>query len=269
MSLTKTKNYNEVEPIIPVAPYLGGKIRLAKKIIARINAIEHTAYCEPFVGMGGVFFRRNIRPKAEFINDYNGEVINLFRLLREHYPQFMEVLKFQISSRREFDRLVKIAPGSLTDLQRAARFLYLQKTSFGGKVSGQSFGVTKERGSRFDINKIAPILEDAYERLAGVTIENLSFEKFIPRYDKSTTLFYIDPPYYTNEDDYGKDLFKRSDFEVLNELLKALKGRFILSLNDRPEVREIFKSFDFEEVSLKYSITKNAGKKANEVIISN
>ena len=102
-----------------------------------------------------------------------------------------------------------------------------------------------------------------------MTIENLSFEKFIPRYDKSTTLFYIDPPYYTNEDDYGKGLFKRSDFEVLNELLKGLKGRFILSLNDRPEVREIFKSFDFEEVNLKYSIAKVATNAVGELIISN
>ncbi|NRA86864.1 MAG: DNA adenine methylase [Rhizobiales bacterium] len=269
MSLTETTKYYEVEPTVPVAPYLGGKIRLAKKIITRINTIEHTAYCEPFVGMGGVFFRRNMRPKAEFINDYNGEVVNLFRILREHYPQFMEVLKFQISSRREFERMVKIAPNTLTDLQRAARFLYLQKTSFGGRVSGQSFGVTKERGSRFDITKIAPILEDVYERLSGVTIENLSFEKFIPRYDKSTTLFYIDPPYYTNENDYGRDLFRRSDFEVLNELLKGLKGRFILSLNDRPEVREIFKSFNFEEVSLKYSLAKVTTKTVGELIISN
>ena len=74
----------------------------------------------------------------------------------------MEVLKFQITSRREFDRLVKIAPGSLTDLQRAARFLYLQKTSFGGKVSGQNFGVSKDRGGRFDFTKIAPMLMSAW-----------------------------------------------------------------------------------------------------------
>lgn len=269
MSLTNETKHGEVKPTIPVAPYMGGKSRLAKTIITRINAIPHDTYCEPFVGMGGIFFRRNRRPKAEFINDFNGEVVNLFRILREHYPQFMEVMKFQITSRREFDRLVKIDPNSLTDLQRAARFLYLQKTSFGGKVSGQNFGVAKDRGGRFDITKIAPILEDVYERLAGVTIENLSFEKFIHRYDKSGALFYIDPPYYNNENDYGKGLFKRSDFEVLNELLKRLKGRFILSLNDRAEVREIFKNFNIELVNVTYTIASKRTKKVGELIIFN
>ncbi|PCI85794.1 MAG: DNA methyltransferase [Hyphomicrobiales bacterium] len=269
MSLTNETKYDEVKPTVPVAPYMGGKSRLAKTIITRINSIEHDTYCEPFVGMGGIFFRRNMRPRAEFINDFNGEVVNLFRILREHYPQFMEVMKFQITSRREFDRLAKIDPSTLTDLQRAARFLYLQKTSFGGKVSGQNFGVSKDRGGRFDITKIAPILEDVYERLAGVTIENLSFEKFIPRYDKAGALFYIDPPYYTNENDYGKGMFKQSDFEVLNELLKGLKGRFILSLNDRPEVREIFNSFEIEVVNVTYTLASKSAKKVGEVMVSN
>lgn len=258
-----------LKPTVPVAPYMGGKSRLAKTIITRINATPHDTYCEPFVGMGGIFFRRNRRPKAEFINDFNGEVVNLFRILREHYPQFMEVMKFQITSRREFDRLVKIEPSTLTDLQRAARFLYLQKTSFGGKVSGQNFGVAKDRGGRFDITKIAPMLEDVYERLSGVTIENLSFEKFIPRYDKVGALFYIDPPYYTNENDYGKGLFKRSDFEVLNELLKGLQGRFILSLNDRSEVREIFGVFNIQAVNVTYTLASKKAGKFGEVIISN
>jgi len=97
--------YEQVPAAAPVAPWLGGKKALHRAIIARIEAIEHKTYVEPFVGMGGVFLRRKWRPKAEVANDLNGEITNLFRILQRHYPQFMEVMRFQITSRREFERL--------------------------------------------------------------------------------------------------------------------------------------------------------------------
>ena len=65
----------------PVAPYLGGKRNLAKRICAIIDADQHSTYAEPFVGMGGIFLRRAARPKAEFINDAGRDVYNLFRIL--------------------------------------------------------------------------------------------------------------------------------------------------------------------------------------------
>ena len=86
----------------PVAPWMGGKSKLAKTLIERIERIPHQTYVEPFVGMGGVFLRRAYRPKLEVVNDFNGEIVNLFRILQRHYPQFMDTLKYQVSSRREF-----------------------------------------------------------------------------------------------------------------------------------------------------------------------
>jgi hypothetical protein len=124
----------------------------------QINATPHTGYAEAFVGMGGVFLKRTQKPKTEVINDRNGEVANLFRILQRHYPQFMETLKFQITSRREFQRLVACDPSTLTDLERAARFLYLQRLSFGGKVTGRSFGVDKDGGGRFNVTRLGPVL---------------------------------------------------------------------------------------------------------------
>ena len=118
-----------VEPVNPPAPYLGGKRFLASTIIARIGEVDHGLYAEPFVGMGGVFFRRDRRPDAEVINDRNGDVVNLFRILQRHYAAFMDHLKFQLTSRREFERLSRTDPATLTDLERAARFLYLQRTA--------------------------------------------------------------------------------------------------------------------------------------------
>ena len=124
----------QVRSAAPVAPWMGGKSKLNKKIIEKIDVIPHKTYVEPFVGMGGVFLRRGFQPRLEVANDLNGEIINLFRILQRHYPQLMEVMRFQITSRREFERLRNQNPDYLTDLERAARFLYLQRLAFGGQV---------------------------------------------------------------------------------------------------------------------------------------
>lgn len=264
------KSLQAVKPVVPVAPYIGGKRSLAKRLCARIEAIDHTLYAEPFVGMGGVFFRRKNMPKNEVINDLSADVSTLFRILQRHYPQFLDTLKFQITSRREFMRLQNTDPSTLTDLERAARFLYLQRAAFGGKVNGRNFAMSKaDRGARFDLNRLVPMLEDVHERLCGVTIESLPFDKFITTYDRKRALFYIDPPYYGNETDYGEGMFSRADFERLAVVLGALKGRFILSLNDRPEVRELFSAFHIDAVELSYGISKGPATPAKEVVISN
>jgi DNA adenine methylase len=247
------------------------KPNLAKRICALIDAdTHHRSYAEPFVGMGGIFLRRTSRPRAEVINDFGRDVANLFRILQRHYPQFLEVLRFQLTTRAEFNRLVDTNPETLTDLERAARFLYLQRTAFGGKVSGRNFGVAPDRPGRFNLSTLEPMLEDLHSRLSGVVIECLDFAEFIRRYDTPTTLFYFDPPYWGCEGDYGKLLFSRDRFEDLATQLAGLKGRFVLSLNDVPGVRETFKKFRFEEVKTTYTIgAKGAQPERAEVLITN
>ena len=261
----------EVDPVSPVAAYLGGKRGLAKRLIKRIEAIEHTTYAEPFVGMGGVFLRRRRVPPVEIINDLNRDIATFFRILQRHYVAFMDMLRFQLTTRAGFERLVRTDPETLTDLERAARFLYLQRTAFGGKVAERHFGVSPGIPAHFDITKLGPMLEDLHMRLAGVVIECLSYERFIARYDRPETLFYLDPPYFGSEGDYGRDLFSRSDFARLAALLRGIEGRFILSLNDVPEVRALFSGFDIEAVETTYTVAargKSRGKAA-ELIISN
>lgn len=187
--------FSEVRPVSPPAAYLGGKRQLAARIAALMEQIPHDLYVEPFTGMGGVFFRRKLVPKAEVINDISGDVTTLFRILQRHYPQLMEVMKFQITSRREFERLVATNPETLTDLERAARFLYLQKLAFGGKITGRNFGVDTTGGARFNVNRLGPLLEEVHERLAGVVIERLDWRCLLDRYDRAGALFYLDPPY--------------------------------------------------------------------------
>ncbi|CUH68711.1 Modification methylase DpnIIA [Thalassovita gelatinovora] len=258
----------KVPPAVPVAPWLGGKKALSDKIIARIEAIPHRAYVEPFVGMGGVFLRRTWQPKLEVANDLNGEITNLFRILQRHYPQLMEVMKYQITSRREFERLRSTDPATLTDLERAARFLYLQRLAFGGKLGGV-FGVAKERGARFSLSRIEPLLMSAHERLDGVVFESLDWADVIARYDAPETLFYLDPPYWGGESDYGKGMFDRAQFTAMADVLRQISGAFILSINDVPDIRAAFDGFHIEEVRLKYTVSQGAAKEARELIISN
>lgn len=258
-----------VAAVRPAAAWVGGKRNLAKRLIARINAVPHDTYAEAFVGMGGVFLRRDMRPKCEVINDASEDVANLFRILQHHYIAFVEMIRFQISSRANFDRLSRQDPGTLTDLHRAARFLYLQRLAFGGKVAGaRTFGVSPALGARFDVTKVVPMLEELAERMAGVNIECLDWQAFIPRWDRPGTLFYLDPPYFGSERMYGAELFDRSQFELMADMLAGIRGRFILSLNDHPEVRRIFARFDMEAVGTTYS-TGMQPAAARELIISN
>ena len=263
------ESMRRVEAVRPVAPYIGGKRNLARRIVELIEAIPHELYAEPFVGMGGIFFRRHLVPKAEVINDFNQDVANLFRILQRHYVPFMEMMRFQLTTRAEFERLRETNPDTLTDLERAARFLYLQRTTYGGKRDASSFGVRTDGPSRFNITTLGPMLEDLHDRLAGVGIERLAFGDFITRYDRPHVLFYLDPPYYGCEDYYGKGLFERTDFDRLAILLRSLKGRFIMSLNDVSEVREIFAEFTIEEVSTTYTVSsQGSSKRAAELLIS-
>ena len=256
-----------VRPVHPPAGYIGGKRNLSRRLVAMIDAIPHDSYCEPFVGMGGVFFRRTRRPRAEVINDISSDVITLFRILQRHYQSFVDELRWRFASRAEFERLMKVDPTTLTDLERAARFLYLQRNAFGGKVVGRHFGISYDAPSKFRLSTLEPMLQDVHDRLEGVYIERLSYDAFIRRYDRPGALFYLDPPYWDCETDYGAGVFSKADFETLSGLLGALQGRFVLSINDTPEVRAIFAPFQILPVEVSYRVSGRPTA-ARELIIS-
>lgn len=264
--MTEAVTYRAVVPVRTAAGYIGGKKQLARTIIERIEAIPHETYAEPFVGMGGVFFRRQRVPKGEVINDRSGDVATFFRILQRHYVPFMDMLKWQLTGRQEFERLKASDPATLTDLERAARFLYLQRTAFGGKVAGRNFGAFL-LGGRFNVTKLAPILEELHERLAGVVIECLPWQEFISRYDRPGTLFFLDPPYWGGERDYGEGLFERDDYARLADALRHLQGRFIMTLNDVPAVRREFAGFTLVKAKVTYTVSKGAATPAAELLI--
>lgn len=257
-----------VLPVFPAAGYIGGKRNLARRLISIIGRVDHDSYAEPFVGMGGIFLRRPARPKAEAINDISGDIATFFRVLQEHYPYFIDMLRWRVTSRAEFERLRALPADRLTDLQRAARFLYLQRLAFGGKVSGRHFGVDRVGGARFNVTKLEPMLADIHERLAGVVIEQLTYCDFMRRYDRDGALFYLDPPYWGCERDYGQDVFSRDDFAQLADQLVGIKGKFLLSINATQGARDTFARFHVSEVPTTYTIGTQS-KPVSELIVSN
>lgn len=267
----ETLNRDIVNPVSPAAGYQGGKRNLSRRICALIDATPHDAYGEPFVGMGGIFLRRTTRPRSEVINDISGDVATFFRVLQEHYAYFIDMLRFRVTSRAEFDRLNALPPDRLTDLQRAARFLYLQRLAFGGKVKGRSFGVDPRAGARFNVSRLEPMLADIHDRLAGVTIEQLPYEQFLARYDRPGVLFYLDPPYFGCESDYGAGTFGPPDFSRLADQLGRGRARFILSINDHAAIRACFSAFHVREVETTWSIgtLASADTRRRELLISN
>lgn len=255
----------------PAAGYLGGKRRLAARLVERIEAVPHRLYAEPFVGMGGVFLRRRSPARAEAINDISGDVANLFRVLQRHPGPFLDMARWRLSSRAEFDRLRAVDPSSLTDLERADRFLFLQRLSYGGKVKARTFGADPGSPSRYDPNKLEPKLRAIHGRLAGVTIEQLPYAEFIRRYDRPDALFYLDPPYWGCEGDYGAGVFDRADFSQLAQQLAGIRGKFLLSINDTPGAREVFGRFELEAVQTTWSVGTRVGanSKVGELIVRN
>lgn len=260
-----------ISKTLPIAPYLGGKRNLSKRICTIIDRKSHHTYAEPFVGMGGVFLRRRERARAEFINDYSRDVYTLFRVLQEHYVAFLDLLRFQLTTQANFNRLVDVDPAGLTDMQRAARFLFLQRTAFGGKVSGRNFGLSPDRTARFNLTTLESDLEALHERLSGVTITCMNYREFIERIDRPSALFYLDPPYWDCEDDYGKGMFSGNDFDRLALQLSDIRGHFLMSINDTPEIREIFGGFRIAGVETTYSVSRSekARGRRSELLISN
>lgn len=249
----------------PLSGWLGGKYQLSKRIIALIP--QHQCYCEPFAGAAWVFFKKQ-RSEVEVLNDINLEIITLYCVIQHHLEEFIRYFKWVLISRDEFQRFLKTDPTTLTDVQRAVRFFYLQKSSYGGRIQNASFGYAPTAHPRLNLLRIEEELSASHLRLAQVYIENLSYSNLISRYDREGTFFYIDPPYWNCENDYGKNIFSKADFSALAEQLAAINGKFLLSLNDTPEVRDIFKTFIFDEAEVTYTVGKGRDKN-KELLIRN
>lgn len=251
----------------PIVPWLGGKRRLADRLLALFP--PHDCYVEVFAGGAALYFLRPMPAKTEVLNDVNGELINLYRVVQNHLEEFVRQFKWALSSRQVFKWLQDTRPETLTDIQRAARFFYLQQHAFGGRVDGQSFG-TATTAPAINLCRIEENLSAAYLRLAGTYVENLTWLDCAERYDRPHTFFYMDPPYWQTEG-YGVE-FPFENYQRMADFMRRCKGKVMVSINDHPDIREAFAGFQMEQTSLKYSVAnqRQGGQAASsELVIIN
>ncbi len=252
----------------PIVAWPGGKRRLAKQIISHIP--PHTCYVEPFCGAGGVFFRKP-PSKSEILNDLNGDLVNLYRIVQHHPEEFTRQFKWTLFTRKTFEEYCSPHQVGLTDIQRAARFYYLQQTAYGAKVGGRYFAPSPSGPSRFNVDRIPQTVAQAYQRLRRVSVDHRPWADCIKRYDRAATFFYIDPPYLISgiKGFYGME-FTADDHKALAVAVGKVKGKAIISINDSQQVRAIYKGFRVEELSTTYSMSPAASRPAvTELLLFN
>ena len=242
---------------------VGGKSKLRKTILGMIP--KHTCYIELFFGAGWVYFGKETS-KIEVVNDIDKELINLFRTIKYHAPEIDRLLEYEFSGRDIFEEYKNCTLEYMTEIHRAIRFLYLITQSFGGKGNNYGYGTTTKSGQQIFYKDMLLKLRD---RLKNTYVENLSFEKIIDKYDREHSFFFCDPP-YIETCDYGNK-FKEEEHRELSDKLKNLKGKFLLTINDHPLSRELYKDFNIKEVQVNYSVSKEAKArgKYQELIITN
>lgn len=238
---------------------------LRKAILERFPTDEVGRYIEVFGGAAWVLFAKEKKAnQLEVYNDINSNLVNLFRCVKYHCGELQRELEWMLTSREQFfDCMAQNQVRGLTDIQRAARFFYVVKISFGSAT--QTYATSSKQ-----IDNTVEYLGKVQERLRGVSIENKDFADLIRVYDRPTALFYLDPPYVGTEK-YYESPFCAQDHHRLREVLSHVKGRFILSYNDHPLVRELYADCRIEEIT-RTSLLSGSGNNQTpyaELIIRN
>jgi DNA adenine methylase len=238
----------------PILNRVGGKFYMRKKIIQLIP--EHDTYVEPFVGGGSIFYGKT-PSKKEVINDLDTQVYMCHLGGKENdFPIFPLKLTSD-----EFYTVRKAKPTEPSDVLLLCNLL--QKNSF--LSSGETYydpsmsDPTRKRGNVGSRNY------PAYrERLKDTIILNTSYENVIKEYDSPTTFFYLDPPYENSKKTIK--VYRSIDYTQLRDTLKSIQGKFLLSINDSPFIREVFKDFTIDQVETRYCLKE---RKVSELFIKN
>lgn len=224
-------------------------------------------YVEVFGGGGSVLLNKE-RSVREVLNDKNGNLINLYRVVREQPEELKDRLLYVLHNREDFKiaqrRLAQFPPAD--PIQQAADFYQVVRQSYAG--NGKQFSpVARSMWAGF------PAIDRVAGRLQGVTLEIEDFETIFQRYDSPTTFFYIDPPYFFTEDYYPGHIFLRSDHQRLAAILLNVDGLWLLSYNLCSEVLELYQQPGvlIEEVERPNNMAQRyeGGAVYREVLISN
>lgn len=247
-------------------PCIGGKFNFLKSLIPLIP--PHKIYVEVFGGAGNLLLNKP-PSEVEIFNDADGELVNLFLVVRDKPNKFLKAFKLILYSREIYRRWAK-EPLPKDSIKRATRFYYRLKSSFNGlDGGGWSFNLKRNKAKAF-FNSLKQI-HLISERLKNVQIDCLDFRECIKRYDRPETFFYLDPPYYPLQ--YYRVKFSEKDHIDLRKILDRTRGKWLLTYNDHPKIRKIYSKFHLMEVEMpKTSPLKKEGEKRDtykNLIITN
>lgn len=247
--------------------WVGGKKSLRDIIIARFP-LGYKKYVEVFGGAGWVLFRKPPGRDIEIFNDFNDNLVNLYRCVREEKEELIEELTFMLNSRSDFEYMKKMLSSKavLPDIRRAAYYYALIRYSYAAGVD--SYG-----GRPHSIWRDFPRITAASRRLQTVAIENKDCVDLIKQHDSPDTFFFLDPPYILTEHYYEGGGFGPDDHQRLAMCLFSIQGKFLLTYNDCPLAWEFYDrpGIYIERVSRISNIAQRfkPGEQYGEVIITN
>lgn len=257
--------------------WAGGKSRLRKVIIQALP--EHKCYVEVFGGAGWVLLGKK-SSKVEIFNDIDGDIVNLFRVIKVCPEKFLDSFLWDLTSREVFNRLKVLNPESLDEIERAHRFFYLIMAAWGGELALPRFQTSVNDGGHGNrligaLKNLESRIMPVHQRLQTVIIENLSWEKCIERYDreyeKDKVVMFLDPPYPDNHVNYRHNMRLMDQHKPLVNVLQTLKSRFLLTCYDLPEIRDLYKNFRITPVEFAggMPIKENKTNRNREIIVTN
>jgi len=264
--------------------WAGGKSQLIEQYKKHFpKKVER--YFEPFLGSGAIFFfiKKQFKPKEFFLSDNNDELINTFIIVRDKVEELIESLKKRKKQHNKeyFYKVRRENPKELSDIERASRFIYLNKTCYNGLYRVNSKGEFNvpfgdyKNPSIFD----EKVLREASELLKGVEIKTLPFESVLDKAKNKNDFIYFDPPYFpvsktSSFTSYTKDAFLEKEQKKLAEVFEELNKRgckIMLSNSDHPLIRNLYINFNRFPIKARRSICCIGTKrgKIGELLIAN
>ena len=238
---------------------VGGKSRLKNQIIELIPS--HKTYVEPFVGAGAVFFGRKNKSDIEVINDIDKDIYDIFQDMKDVGDSF--ITKPFIPTRLEFNDLLNKTSFNNNE-DRLYRNLYLSRFSY----CGNRLRYKGEKWEKYRQSWGSNLKKDKWmKRLKNVNIYNEDARDVIKKYDSIDTFFYLDPPYSKLKNNWGYNYNTINNNDML-EILKSIKGKFLMTYDNTPENRSLFKDFTVIIVNTSYKLSGNH-KTITELFIMN
>jgi DNA adenine methylase len=269
----------------PLLKWVGGKRQLLSDIIPMIDN-KCSTYVEPFIGGGAVLF--SMQPKKAIINDYNDELINVYKVVRDNLDELLELLYIHQANNsseyyyevRAWDRGEYL--NKMSNIEKAARIIYLNKTCYNGLYRVNSAGQFNSPYGRYKnpniVNEAVLKAVSNYFKNNDIDIRNGDYRDTLINLDKRSFV-YLDPPYmpisssssFTGYTEGGFGYNRQVELKEECDKLTQQGIRFVQSNSDCDEIRELYKEYKIKTVKAKRSINSVAKKRGeiNEVLIYN